>query len=256
MSAAEENVLRMQAALDGELDAQGMLEFERACAGDPQLAADFARLRAIDAALRAAAPVEAAPAALRARMAALSAPDRKARPATHWRAPAMAASLLLGAAIGYGGASLRPDAPSADRALVSAFMRSQIGGRGVDIETSDRHVVKPWLASRAPLAVAALDLSSAGFPLEGGRVEAIDGKIVPTLVYRRREHRIEVTELALDRGDAALQLSNRDGYHLANWSDSDRAYVAVTDLPEAELKNFVDLFRTEAKREREGPRPR
>ncbi|MGO9428162.1 anti-sigma factor family protein [Rhodoblastus sp.] len=253
MSAAEEKILKLQAALDGELDAAGMLDFERACAADPALAAEFARAKALDAALLRALPAEAAPEVLRARIVALAAapPARRTR---IFSAPwsAMAASLLVGVLAGYGAFSSRGTAPSEDRALVSAFMRTQIGGQSVDIASSDRHTVKPWLAGRAPLSVAALDLASAGFPLAGGRVEAIDGKIVPTLVYRRREHRIDVTELALTGGgDERVRLSRLDGYHLAHWSDSDRAYVAVTDLPESELADFVALFRAAANGERE-----
>jgi anti-sigma factor RsiW len=80
----------------------------------------------------------------------------------------------------------------------------------------------------------------------------IDGKIVPTLVYRRREHRIDVTELALTKADDGIfRLERLDGYHVARWSDADRAYVAVTDLPEAELADFVALFRKAATGERE-----
>jgi anti-sigma factor RsiW len=262
VTAAEDQILQLHAALDGELDAGGMLAFERACAADPQLAAEFARFKALDAALRRAAPIERAPAALRARVTAMAAPPKRpwrerfsvpAFSAAPW--PAMAASLLVGVIAGAGALSLLPQAsfaPSPDQALVSAFVRAQIGGQSVDVVSSDRHVVKPWLAGRAPLAVAALDLASSGFPLAGGRVEVIDGKVVPTLVYRRREHRIDVTELALaGHGDGSLMLESFEGYHLARWSDADRAYVAVTDLPVAELADFVTLFRAGAKGERE-----
>jgi anti-sigma factor RsiW len=257
VSAAEDSLLNMQAALDGELDAAGMLDFERACAADPELDARFARLKALESALRRALPIEAAPDSLRARVAALAAPPKPARTG-FFDAPlrALAATLLVGVLIGYGAFAPRPNASSEDRTLVSAFMRTQIGGQSVDVVSSDRHVVKPWLAGRAPLAVAALDLASAGFPLAGGRVEAVEGKIVPTLVYRRREHRIDVTELALTGGeDKAVRLSGLDGYHLAHWSDSDRAYLAVTDLPEAELADFVALFRKAAAGEKEEPKP-
>jgi anti-sigma factor RsiW len=252
---ADEKALRLQAALDGELDAAGMLAFERACAEDPALAAEFTRLTSLDETLRRAAPIEPAPEHLRARMAALGEQPRRASRFMSAPPRALAATLLLGAFLGYGGGLLRPAPPQDERALVSAFMRTQIGGQSVDIPTSDRHVVKPWLASRAPLAVAAVDLASAGFPLIGGRVEALDGRIAPTLVYRRREHRIEVTELPLSgRAGETIATSGLDGYHVARWSDFDRAYVAVTDLPESELADFVAAFRAAVAAEREEPR--
>jgi anti-sigma factor RsiW len=61
-----------------------------------------------------------------------------------------------------------------------------------------------------------------------------------------------VTELALaGPDDGNLRLESFEGYHLARWSDADRAYIAVTDLPMAELADFVTLFRNAAKGERE-----
>jgi anti-sigma factor RsiW len=101
------------------------------------------------------------------------------------------------------------------------------------------------------LAVAALDLAASGFPLAGGRVEVIDGKVAPTLVYRRREHRIDVTELPPGKGGEKVALTSLDGFHVARWSDADRAYIAVTDLPASELADFAALFRQAAAAERE-----
>jgi anti-sigma factor RsiW len=99
-----------------------------------------------------------------------------------------------------------------------------------------------------------MDLSAAGFPLIGGRVEALDGRILPVLVYRRREHRVEVTELPLaGRVGGAPHFSSRDGFAAARWSDGDRAYVAVSDLPPPDLAQFVALFRDAVGAEREPP---
>jgi anti-sigma factor RsiW len=254
LNAEEESLLRLQAALDGELDAEGAIAFERDCAADPALAARFARARALDVALREALPVEPAPAALRARIEAMAAPPRKKL----FDAPpyALAASLALSVLAGYGLGQWRSGPPQDERALVSAFMRTQISGGNVDIANSDRHVIKPWLAHRAPLSVAALDLSAAGFPLAGGRVEALGERIVPVLVYARREHRIDLTELPGTGAPGETGFSSLDGLHVARWSDFDRGYVAVSDLPEVELKQFVDLFRVESQREREEPSPR
>lgn len=247
MNGEEASLLRLQAALDGELDAEGMLAFEVECAADPMLAAQFARLKALDARLREAEPIEPAPAALRAKVAALTPPPRKRL----FNAPpyALAASLLVGVLAGYGGGQWL-GVPGDERMLASAFVRTQIGGLAVDIANSDRHVVKPWLAHRAPLSVAALDLSAAGFPLTGGRVEALGDRIAPVLVYSRREHRIDLTELPL-QGAGGPGFSSLDGLHVARWSDNDRSYVAVSDLPQPELAEFVNQFRAAAVKERE-----
>ena len=104
------------------------------------------------------------------------------------------------------------------------------------------------------MAVSAVDLAASGFPLAGGRVEVVDRHVAPTLVYKRREHRIDVSELPLTGADATLRFSSLEGYHLARWSDADRSYLAVTDLPQSELADFVALFRAAGAVEREEPK--
>ena len=68
-----ETRLRVEAALDGELDAGHALDFERELAADPELRALYERHSAARAAVRDAAPRERAPGALRARVMALAA---------------------------------------------------------------------------------------------------------------------------------------------------------------------------------------
>ena len=68
-----ERLLRLNAALDGELDAMGSLEFERDMRDDPALAAEYRRLTTLRDAVRRHAPREAAPQALADRIAALTA---------------------------------------------------------------------------------------------------------------------------------------------------------------------------------------
>ena len=62
---------RLHAALDGEIDAMGMLDWERALAADPTLAARYATLAALRGSLRSHADRLVAPPSLRARVSAL-----------------------------------------------------------------------------------------------------------------------------------------------------------------------------------------
>jgi anti-sigma factor RsiW len=64
----EDPTLLLHAALDGELDAVGMLEIEATLAADPALAAEYARLGALRDAIRARIPRERASESLRARI--------------------------------------------------------------------------------------------------------------------------------------------------------------------------------------------
>jgi anti-sigma factor RsiW len=227
---------RAHAALDGELDVSQRLAFEEELRRSPELAAEYERLRALRRTIREHAPREAAPERLRARIEALAgAPPRRAAP----RWPALAAGLAAAAALaGYWAGRSGGDPELA--ALVAGYQRAALSGQPIDVASSDRHTVKPWLAARAPLGALVLDLAEDGFPLVGGRIDIVDARPVPTLVYRRREHLISVTELPLaGAGGGAATL---EGYHVVRWRDRERAYVAISDLDASELQAFVADF--------------
>ena len=257
-----ERLLRLNAALDGELDAMASLEFEREMHDDPAIAAEYRRLTALRDAVRRHAPREAAPQALADRIAALAPPAQPPQTAAAtatvvplrrraWfdrRALAMAASFaVLGFAVGAGLTSLRTPSPSSDVAqhLVSDFARAAIAGQPFDIASSDRHTVKPWLADRTTVSASIVDLAPKGFALVGGRVAIVDRIPTPTLIYRHNEHLVAVTELPLDasRGRATGAIETIDGYHVARWADASLAYVAVSDMDEKALGEFVAAFR-------------
>jgi anti-sigma factor RsiW len=265
---ANERQLRLNAALDGELDAMGSLAFERELRDDPAIAAEYHRLAALRDAVRRHAPREAAPRALADRIAALTtstpaAPPLEAaagattatvvpfrrRPWLDSRALAMAASLgVLGFAVGAGLTSLRTPAGSPDVAqhLVSDFARAEIAGQPFDVASSDRHTVKPWLANRTTVSGTIVDLAPEGFPLVGGRVTIVDRVPTPTVVYRHNEHVVAVTELPLNakgvRGGTG-GIETIDGYHVVRWSDANLSYVAVSDMDKKALGEFVEAFR-------------
>lgn len=264
-----DDLLMLQALLDGELDAASVIAMERRIAGDPRLAAEYARLRALRGAIQGGAMRETAPESLRARIAAATGvavdapsnvvkfPDAAARPplasTRRWRtvAGAMAAAVvaLLGVNIylvtGFG-------TDDVERAVVAAHERGLISGQPVDVVSTDRHTVKPWLAGKAPLATTVVDLVAEGYALAGGRVDIVGDVPVPTLVYRHREHFISLTELS--RGSSRPSAPNREtvsGHSVVTWSDDIRRYVAVSDMPPPELDDFVTTFRRAAANERE-----
>jgi anti-sigma factor RsiW len=265
MTDRDDQLLRLNAALDGELDAMASLAFEREMRDDPAIAAEYRRLTMLRDAVRRHALREVAPRALADRIAALAPsavasapPQAAASPAATviplrrraWfdgRALAMAASFaVLGFAVGAGLTALRTPTGSGDVAqnLVSDFARAAIAGQPFDVASSDRHTVKPWLADRTTVSASIVDLAPR-FPLVGGRVAVIDRIPTPTLVYRHNEHLVAVTELPLSakgaRGTGGIETI--DGYHVARWSDANLAYVAVSDMDETALGEFVETFR-------------
>ena len=138
-------------------------------ARSPELAAEYEKLVALRQAVRAHAPREAAPERLTRAGQALAAPaSRSTRPP----GAALAATLAVAAALaGYaaGRAGMGGDPTTA--ALVADYQRAALSGQPVDVATSDRHTVKPWLAARAPFGALAPELADEGFPLLGGRID-------------------------------------------------------------------------------------
>jgi anti-sigma factor RsiW len=158
---------------------------------------------------------------------------------------ALAASVAAcGFAAGAGLIALR--APGASQGvaggLVADFARAEIAGAPYDVASSDRHTVKPWLGGRTTISPNVVDLAQVGFPLAGGRVAIVDRIPAPTLVYRHNEHLVAVTELPPGtKGNEGSETI--DGYHVARWSDTNLAYVAVSDMDEKTLADFVAAFR-------------
>ncbi len=242
-----EKTLRAQAAADEEFDAANALAFERDLPADPELAAAFA---AATAARRAAAEHlerERAPDSLRRNVLALVEAPRAPRAPRAGRPLALAASIAVAAFFAglladrfLPGASPTPEL----RALVDDYAQGEISGQPFDVASSDRHVVKPWLASRVAFGAEAIDLADAGFPLAGGRIDVVAARPVPTLVYRKREHFIALSELPREAAPAgALTL---DGYHVERWSDAERSYIAISDMDANELADFAEAFRARA----------
>ncbi len=261
--------LRLNAALDGELDAANALAFERDLAADPALAAEYRELEAARDAIRRHAPRETAPKALADSVLALADAGEAAQPmnvvplaskaqpsrVANWL-PIAASFAVLGFIAGAGLMALRSPAPSQAIAdgLVSDYARAAIAGQPFDVASSDRQAVKPWLAGRTTVSADIVDLAPQGFPLAGGRVSVVGRIPAPTLVYRHNEHLVAVTELPLDaQGARGGGIETVDGYHVARWTDANLAYLAVSDMDAKTLADFVAAFRAaEAGPPREG----
>jgi anti-sigma factor RsiW len=264
-NAPDDRSLRLNAAIDGELDAFRSLSLEREMQADPALAAEHRRLVLLREAVARHAPREDAPRSLVDRIAALAEPSAPSALAPlrqrGWsgaRMFALAASMAAaGFIVGAGITALRMQsaAPGVASGLVSDFARADIAGQPFDVASSDRHTVKPWLAGRTTVSASIVDLAQEGFPLAGGRVSVVDRIPAPTLVYRHNEHLVAVTELPPGLAPAeARPAETIDGYHVERWSDDNLSYVAVSDMDEKTLADFVAAFR-QAQKAGAGERP-
>ena len=74
----------------------------------------------------------------------------------------------------------------------------------------------------------------------------------PTLVYKRRQHLISLTQLRPEVVNhlATPHRKTVDGYPVVIWKDDARAYAAVSDIAPAELDAFAAAFRKATAKER------
>ncbi|MER8692508.1 anti-sigma factor [Mesorhizobium opportunistum] len=165
-----------------------------------------------------------------------------------WRA--MAASIMISAVLASGATQWVMFSGAEDgfaAAVASGHRRSLLAASPIDIVSSDRHTVKPWLDARIGVSPPAPDLAQDGFALIGGRVEVISGRPVPALVYRHREHLITLVAEPQQGGKTAQpdDLSS-GGFSMVHWSDGAFSYWAISDMERPELDDFVARFRKAA----------
>ena len=239
-----EMALLVQADADGELDPGQAARVAAHLRGCPSCAAAAAELASLSGRIRAEAPYHRAPEALRARVEAIGRP-RQAAPVARrawWRQAvpfgagfALAASLLL---------AVRPPTGGGEAAqLVAGHIRALQPGHLTDVTSGDQHTVKPWFDGRLDFAPPVLDLARQGFPLEGGRLDYQAGRNVAVLVYRRRQHLIDVFVWP-SREAAGPARASVNGYNAVRWTRDGMMFWAVSDLDARELDTLAELLRT------------
>jgi anti-sigma factor RsiW len=248
--------LQLTAYFDGELDPVSAGEFERRLASDEVLRARYSRLMSLRQAIR-AIPRDDMPRDLQARIQAginaeLSSSrtsDRAERPGNvtflrrrNWSFQALAASAIFGAVLS--GAVMKTfdhfgQEDTVASEVVAGHVRGLLASQPFDVASSDRHTVKPWFTSRLPESPQVPDLSAQGFVLLGGRVDVIDSRPVATIVYKHAAHTVSLTTLRLGETVAEQTIS---GFNVRSWSDGNFTYVAVGDLPSADLATFEREF--------------
>src|SRR5260370_5669167 len=240
---------RLDAYLDGELAESERAPLRGHLEGCPDCGPEAAALERVGDEIRGSAPVYRAPEALRAKVGyALRGGGAANRPAASLRAPgwlAYAASILLAVAVGSGGTFVLLGERQADMMeteIIDSHLRSLLGSHLTDVASSDQHTVKPWFAGRTDLSPPAVDLRTEGFPLVGGRLDLVAGKPVPALVYKRREHVINLFVLPASPSDHGDTLTRRR-YNVRHWEKGDLGFSAVTDAAASELVEFERLFR-------------
>jgi anti-sigma factor RsiW len=127
--------------------------------------------------------------------------------------------------------------------VVSAHLRSLQAGHLIDVVSTDQHTVKPWFNGKLDVAPPVIDLTAEGFTLIGGRLDYVDARAIGAVVYRRRQHVINlfVAQTASTERRSA-KIETVQGFNIRHWSDRGLNYWAVSDLAKDELAEFGDKF--------------
>ena len=241
MPACVDQELLLGGLIDGELDAANTAMIEAHLSRCEGCREELERLQAVRSMLHGEGVRYSAPDALRSRIAEL--PELQPRAANQNRIPQWLAPGLVGAlAASLAMVSFVTPATTAavDQELVSSHVRSLQPGHLTDVQTTNQHIVKPWFNGRIDFAPPVPELADQGFPLIGGRLDSLDGKTVPAIVYKRRLHTVNL--FVWPQKDSGERAFVKDGFAVREWSRNGLRYAAISDIPAAELEQFQRLF--------------
>ena len=128
--------------------------------------------------------------------------------------------------------------------LISSHVRSLEVDHLSDVISTDQHTVKPWFNGKLDYSPPIIDLASTGFPIEGGRLDYINGKTVAVIIYRHNKHPINLFVWPSASSNSTVHASTRNGYNLAHWETNGMNYWAVSDLDAEKLTDFAKSIQT------------
>lgn len=249
-----ERELLLHGLADGELDAANALAMEehlRSCSGCAANYSEIIRQRqlfengglrlgaslALRGRIRAAIAAEEGGEALQTKPVLESVRGQRTNPRSSWfpRAGIAFSAMALAASLVLFVSSQNP-APSLDEEIVAGHVRSLLASHLTDVVSSDQHTVKPWFLGKLDFAPPVVDLSKKDFPLIGGRLDYIGGRVVAAIVYKRRGHVINLFVWPAGKLQAVPETA--EGYHLLSWTRGGFSYAAVSDLNPEELRDF------------------
>jgi anti-sigma factor (TIGR02949 family) len=239
----------LHAYIDDELDLATAMQIEKHLPDCPKCRKELEAAQVIRTAVAQLAVYYRAPSILRERLKqAIRAETAETSPSARsitpwWRRPmafsGLAASLLL--IIGAAALFLPIHSPSGQiDDLVGSHVRSLEADHLLDVASTDQHTVKPWFTGKIDFSPPVVDLSTEGFPLNGGRLDYLDQKKVAALIYRRNKH---IINLFIWPGETSPQTDVKQGFNLIRFECKGMICWAVSDLNAGELQHFVELFK-------------
>jgi anti-sigma factor RsiW len=245
----------MDAYLDQELDLMTSSKVEHhlaECAGCSEVYAKYRQVRnGVSAQLKSFAAPPQLEAKIRAGLNLHQEQRSEEKAAANWRNWAVIAACLAGILVLSLLAVRTLRRPSASALLaqevVSSHIRSLLANHLSDVVSTDQHTVKPWFSGKLDFAPLVKDLSADEFPLVGGRLDYLDNRPVAALIYKHRQHTINLFTWPSTGSDSGLRSYSLRGYHVLRWTRAKMTYWAVSDMSAADLDRFARDFMRGAK---------
>jgi anti-sigma factor RsiW len=248
MTCAEAGQL-LHARLDNELDMAGAASIDLHLSDCRACAAQYAALQNLHQEITAADLAYTPGIALERKLAARFLKEEKSA-SRFWSWNWLNASVMAAAAVAVVAAivsipmlrtSRETDAVAAE--ILDNHLRALQAVHQVDVPSSDQHTVKPWFQGKTDFSPPVPDLTKDDFILIGGRLEVIHQQPAAAIVYRRRQHVIDLYVSPSTGADSKTELRDLGGYHLLRWTQNNLNYWAVSDVDPNDLLTFADLIR-------------
>jgi anti-sigma factor RsiW len=245
----------LHAFIDGELDAASTIELKAQIDASPALRQELARLSVLQSSVQTLAARFNAPPPLTRRLFAVLPPAKpegiNSGIPLWWRTLAIGATATAIALLVW---NLnfrfvdRGNNPPLLEEVVSAHVRSLMADHLTDLTSAERHSVKPWLSSKLDFAPPVHDFASEGFALLGGRLDYVGGKPAAAIVYRYRQHLINVFVWpSAESSNSPVRISNYRGYNSTSFHSGGMSYWTVSDLNFDDLRKLTTLLQRSPK---------
>ena len=238
----------LQAYFDRELSSRRTAEFERHLQHCDLCATELVDLDWLSGALQLTRLYVPAPASLRRKIDTHTRPKASsAAPSQpllwHWVAAA-AVLLFITFVLWRVSPGLRSDDYQAELAgeIVDAHLRSLQPRHMTEIASNDERVVKGWFAAKFKFALPVRDFAKAGFALNGGRLDVVEGRTVAVLVYEHNGRPINVFVWSTREPDTPPHTGSRQGFQWVDWRKDKMEFCAVSDAAPADLEQLHQLI--------------
>ena len=124
--------------------------------------------------------------------------------------------------------------------FINAHIRSLMANHITDVTSTDKHTVKPWFSGKLPFSPSVHKLKMKQLKLVGGRLDFVRDKPTASIVYKLREHVINVfiQREQIEKMNTDVKLVHKSSYNIASWHKNGLNYRAISDLNKKELEVF------------------